>query len=278
MLGMSFPRLALVTILLSGAATLGGCAGLTAVNPSFDTSYAEARSQLKAMRQDKKSLERPLIFIGPFLDPFVAEWLALSHIKKYVDNPAQTAGVSFVLWDTFDTCRAKTIAEVDRRFPTDDPEQTVEVDVVAFSMGGVVARYAALPPDAERGQSRRLKVRRMFTVASPHRGANWAPLGFWNSLARDMEAGSALLQRLDAGLEHASYELVPYTRLDDWVVGPTNTAPRGVTPHWVSARPFEMAHVQAASDARIRADILRRLRHETPLTDGEPAPFPGGDR
>lgn len=265
-------------LVLSSVLGVGGCASLTAVNPSFDASYTEAKSQLKAMKQDKKALERPLIFVGPFLDPIVAETLAMSHIKKYVTNPVQAAGVSFVLWDTFDTCRAKTIAKVDRKFPTDNPEETVEVDVVAFSIGGVVARYAALPPDTESGQARRLNIHRLYTVASPHRGANWASLGFWNSLARDMQAGSAFLECLDAGLADADYELVPYARLDDWIVGPENTAPPGVTPHWVSARPFEMAHTQAASDARIRADVLRRLRNETPFTTGAPAPLPGASR
>ena len=253
---------------------MGGCTSLTAVNPSFDASNDDAKAQLKAMRQDKQPLERPLIFVGPFLDPIVAETMALSRIKKYVTNPDQTAGVSFVLWDTFDSCRAKTIREVDRRFPTDDPEQTVEVDVIAFSMGGLVSRYAALPPDPERGQTRRLNIRRLYTVASPHRGANWAPLGFWNALGRDMAAGSEFLERLDAGLRDADYELVPYTRLDDWIVGPANTAPSDMKPRWVSARPFEMAHIQAASDARIRADILRRLRNQTPLSIGEPVPLP----
>lgn len=256
------------------ASGVGGCASLTAVNPSFDASYGDAKKQLKAMRDEPKTLERPLIFVGPFLDPGIAELMSVCHSRRYFDNDDQIAGVSFVAWDSFDSCRAKTIRKVDRAYPSDDPLWTTEVDVIAFSMGGLVARYAALPPDPQRDQTRRLKVRRMYTIASPHRGANWAPLGVLNCLARDMKAGSEFLQRLDAGLAVTEFELVPYTRLDDWVVGPQNTAPPGQTPHWVSARPFEMAHVQAAFDARIQADIMRRLRGETPLTQGEPAPLP----
>ena len=141
-------------------------------------------------------------------------------------------------------------------------------------MGGLVARYAALAPDPARGQTKRLKTRRLFTIATPHRGAALAPLGFWNALARDMQGGSAFLARLDAALPAAGYELVAYTRLDDAVVGPENTAPAGVVPHWVSARPFELAHIQAKADARIRADILRRLRGETPWAKTPATPLP----
>lgn len=255
---------------------IAGCSNLTAVNPSFDLTHADAKQQLKAMRAEPVTLERPLVFVGPFLDPFVAEVFSVSHAKKYFADDENIGGVSFVLWDSFDTCREKTIRKVDRLFPPgdNDGDQTVEVDVVGFSMGGLVARYAALPPDAERGQTRRLKINRLYTIASPHRGANWAPLGPFISLANDMRPGSTFLAKLDAGMVESGYELVPYTRLGDWVVGPGNTSPEGQSPHWVSARAFETAHVQAAFDARVQADIVARLRGEPPFASPDASPLP----
>lgn len=285
-LGPVFPRGLCVFVGVLWLGFAAGCADLTTINPSFDTPYAEARRTLEAMRDEPKTLERPLIFVGPFIDPGFAEWGVVSQARRVVDNPDQVAGVSFVAWDTFDLCRDKTLRVVDRAFPSADPVDTVEVDVIAFSMGGLVARYAALPPPpppedgSTAGSSdaparhRRLKINRLYTIASPHRGADWAPLGVFNALAQDMRAGSAFLARLDAGLADADYELIPYTRLGDAVVGVENTAPPGVTPHWVSTRPFELAHVQAAFDARILSDIFRDLRGEDRLADEARAPLP----
>ncbi|MEM6459735.1 MAG: hypothetical protein AAF710_10135 [Planctomycetota bacterium] len=256
------------------ACGFAGCEALTAVNPSFDLSYAGAREQLRRYAAEPVPLERPLVFVGPFLDPFFAEWSAVRAARRYTGAADRVTGVSFAAWDTFDRCRAKVIAAVDEAFPTDDPDATVEVDVIGFSMGGLVTRYAAMPPDAARGQTRRLRVRRVFTIASPHRGAAMGPLGAGNALARDMTAGSEFLARLDAAWPGRGYELFPYVRLSDAVVGQENTAPPGMTPWWTSSRPFEMAHVQAATDPRIRADIFARLRGEEPFTQTPAAPLP----
>ena len=45
------------------------------------------------------------------------------------------------------------------------------------------------------------------------------------SRVRDMRAGSAFLCALDDC--EAGYELVPYCRLNDWIVGEENAAPPG---------------------------------------------------
>ncbi|MEM9418499.1 MAG: hypothetical protein AAGA25_05510 [Planctomycetota bacterium] len=270
-----FRVLVFVAVLLAVGVGFG-CSNLSVVNPSFEVTYPEAKQQLRTMREDPVELDRPLIFVGPFLDPGFAEWVSVGQAKRYFSDHKRVGGVSFVLWDSFDSCRAKTIRKVDKLFPPEDAdsEQTVEVDVIAFSMGGLVARYAALPPDPKRGQTRRLNIRRLYTIASPHRGANWAPMGFWNSLARDMNADSDFLARLVAGLAVADFELVPYTRVGDWIVGPDKTSPKGQHPHWVSDCAFEMAHIQAAFDARIQADILTRLRGGEPLASLPATPLP----
>jgi len=55
------------------------------------------------------------------------------------------------------------------------PACTSEVDVIGVSMGGVVGRCAAAPPPAGR-LGKRLKIARLFTISSPHRGAVMASL------------------------------------------------------------------------------------------------------
>jgi len=207
--------------------------------------------------------------------------------------------VSFFFCGSFDGCRKRVIDAVEKAFPSDDPEWTTEVDVVAVSMGGLVARYAAAPPRApkatttnaasqpttDRAPARRLRIARLFTISSPHRGAALAFLPTFNQLQIDMRAGSKFLQRLDAFDELVepgsaqtrpsdSYELIPYVRLDDMIVGERNAAPAGWTPWWVPAEPFQDSHIFAMADPRIVADIARRLRGEPPLTTDPPAPLP----
>ena len=132
-------------------------------------------------------------------------------------------------------------------------------------MGGLVARYAALPTDPDAGHPRRLRVRRLFTIATPHNGAQLAPLGgLVSATARQMRHGSDFLERLNAALPDAEYDLIPYVRLGDFTVGPPWAAPPGRTPYWVSNRPLQLPHVMAFLDARFRADIVARLRGDQP--------------
>ena len=85
----------------------------------------------------------------------------------------------------------------------------IEVDVVAISMGGLIARYAAMPlPD----DSRQLRIRRLFTISTPHRGAKLAALPTFDQRQIDMRPGSAFLASLDDALADADYDLLPYVR------------------------------------------------------------------
>jgi hypothetical protein len=120
---------------------------------------------------------------------------------------------------------------------------------------------------------------RLFTISTPHRGADLADLpALFGRLQLDMRERSDFLARLnrrnDAGTEQGRYELVPYTRLGDGVVGSHNTAPPGHTPLWVPNLPLEPSHLAGFTDPRIVADIARRLRGEPPLATGPPAPLP----
>jgi pimeloyl-ACP methyl ester carboxylesterase len=148
---------------------------------------------------------------------------------------------------------------------------TVEVDVIGFSMGGLVARHAARPNSL----GKRLNIRRLFTISSPHRGARLASLPTVDQRMIDMRPGSAFLADLNSHLSEADYELLAYTRLGDMIVGPENAAPPGMSPWWVANASFSLAHISAGADPRILADIARRLRNEPPFTTTPASPLPG---
>ena len=72
--------------------------------------------------------------------------------------------------------------------------QDRSVDVVGFSMGGIVSRvYLQL-------LGGRARVQRLVTISSPHNGT-WSAYCRWNEGARDMRPGSPLLLDLNRGCD-----------------------------------------------------------------------------
>jgi len=239
-------------------------------NPSLSTSYENAQDLIDQMVNHPKPARNPIIVLGPWRDPGLIAWRIQRALEKVLTREKPILRLSFGLSISFDQIREEVVALVDRELPTSDPEWTTTVDVVAFSMGGLAARYAA----ARKGNSRRLRIDRLFTISAPHRGARLAFLLFFDPLARDMRPGSEFLLRLDKALESASYEIIPYARLTDLVVGETNTAPANQTALWVPARTLQTSHLFSAFDARIRLDIMKRLRGEKSLFTEPLAPLP----
>jgi pimeloyl-ACP methyl ester carboxylesterase len=172
--------------------------------------------------------------------------------------------VSFFTCPDLAACRDRLLRAVEQAFPGEDLTWTTEVDVVAQSMGGLVARYAALPPPD--GQGRRLRIARLFTISTPHRGARLACLPTLHPLHRSMRPDSPIVAALQAALPQARYELYPYVGYHDLIVGREHAAPQGQTAWWVDTGPPGLAHLGAMLDPRIQADIARRLRGEPPFT------------
>ena len=278
-------RLGLVMLIMPAiAALVQGCSPQLD-NPSVDVTRPEAKSLLRAMRGDPVALERPVIVIGGFRDPHVSAPHVAKTLGGVVTDPDRILPVTFFWQNSFDRTRRRLIEKIDRAFPSDDPAWTVEVDVIGISMGGLLARYAAAPPleeDAAADPARRLRIRHLYTIATPHRGARMAVLPTFSSMQIDMRADSSFLRHLDAhlrerapALTEADYEILAYTRLGDMIVGESNTAPPGAGVWWLSTPPLAFAHFGAAHDPRILADVALRLRRETALTLDPPAPLPG---
>jgi hypothetical protein len=244
----------------------GGCAQPT--NPSFPVTVQDARKDLARMKQEPVQLRRPLVIIGGLADPLLNAPLVACQFDSLAMNDG-IVEVSLGECPTFDMCRDKVIAAVEKVYPSGEPGRTVEVDVVGMSMGGVVARYAALP----RNDGKRLRIARLFTISSPLNGAqeaNWTPAFF--PVIRGMRTGSDFLTALNA--REPEYPVFSYVRLHDFPVGPEHAALPGRVAWWVSPPLPFMAHNGAFYDARIIADIARRLRDEKPLTTSPPAPLP----
>ncbi len=239
-------------------------------NPSILVTTESAQGMMEAMAETPKQPERPVIVVGGYRDPGLGSWWVKRKLARVL-APESLTSVTFFFSMSFDACCEKLIAAVDRDFPTDDPNWTTPVDVVAASMGGVVARYAAM----ERGDHRRLRIRRLFTISTPHRGASLADeLPALDPMHHQLRTGSKFIQRLNDEMANLAYEIIPYVRLSDRIVGARNAAPPGQSPLWVSARLFQPSHHFAPSDARILADIMSRLRSEPSLFAEPHAPLP----
>jgi hypothetical protein len=245
-----------------------GCAQ-PRVNPSFDVSRDDAKRAMYLMRETPRRLDRPLVILGGFGDPGVGTTTMLAALRRVFDDD-RIVVVTFAECTSFARCGEKVVNAVQKAFPTDDPNHTVEVDVIGMSMGGLVARVAA---DMGEPGARRLKIARLFTVSSPLQGAELARFPIvLTSIHRDMREGSELLNRLN---ETAPvYSVYSYTRLRDDIVGEQLAAPAGQTPWWVDGSRLANPHWFAMLDPRILADIARRLRGEAPFAREPRAPLP----
>jgi pimeloyl-ACP methyl ester carboxylesterase len=250
---------------------LAGCSAAP-TNPSFPLTHAQARRAIEQMQADPRPLSRPLIVIGGFLDPDISPTVYRVFFRSVTKNaPIITVSVGFC--GSFAECRQKVIAAVDAACPSHDPIWTTRVDVVGVSLGGLVARYAAAPsPDP--AHSRRLRIARLFSISSPHSGAELADRIAFTDFHRSMRPGSAFLSTLAADDAQADYDLYPYVHLQDRIVGARYAAPPGRTAFWLSDRGPLFAHNAAIVDDRIFADIVRRLRRQPPFSHFPPTPLP----
>ena len=234
-------------------------------NPSFEVTRSEAAADLLRMQAAPVVSQRPIVFLAGISDPSISSDAMFEAIVPTLTG--SSVELNFFAEYTFDGARQKVMREVAAQLGT-DLDHLPEVDVVAFSMGGLVARSAAIPDAA----GRHLPIRRLFTVATPHEGARMAGIPMGVPQAEDMCPTSDFIDRLRSAKRN--YELICYTRLDDITVGEEFAAPEGVSLWWVPTPSGEWSHMAAFNDPRILADIARRLRGETPLTTEPAAPLP----
>ncbi|MEM6750765.1 MAG: hypothetical protein AAF612_09880, partial [Planctomycetota bacterium] len=279
------PRLTLLAACVAGA--LAGCYPPHG-NPSFDIDAWAARSVIAKLRHDPQPLPRPLVIIGGWTDPGLSPAILAWRARRATgDDRVLPIDMAFVF--TTEQARRRVIERVIDRFGTDAQGRPPEVDVVGFSMGGLVARYTALPPrpevatDKDRGLPR-LQIARLFTIATPHRGAQAATWPTLDAMVMDMRPGSSFLAYLDAagdpdapstdGLPQPSafearlgFPVVAYGVNPDHIVGAANSSPTTRPPYWLDPPLITISpHLAVLDDPRIAADILLRLTGQPPLT------------
>lgn len=251
------------------------------VNPSFSISSDDARQLLRNEAAHPRPLPRPLVIVGGFRDPGIAPPVLKNQVHAWTgDDRIVPVSLSFCF--SFDDCRKRITDAVQAAYPSDVPDETIEVDVIGVSMGGLAARHAAIrePPDASPSNHpiRRLQIARLFTIGSPLRGAALAaevPFTL-HPLQVAMRPGSTLLRSIESAPLRASdlYQIYSYVRLNDPYMLETETAITGQTPWWLVAPAMSPPHEMAFQDPRILADILRRLHGDEPLATDPPAPLP----
>lgn len=245
--------------------------------PHYPATRDEIRDEIRRLRAEPVELERPVVVLSGYRAAHSMAARAAHELARLTSgNQGDTLAVSYTLTGDIERAAAIAIDRINRRWPSDDPERTIEVDVVAISMGGLVARVAALPP-SERPRASgdetgmRLNARRVYTLGTPHRGALLAERVRPDQAARDMRPGSWFLERLDETLDAREYELICYAHLGDGWVGARNSAPAGMTPIWTGGTRL-FSHFSISGSPRILVDIARRLRGEDPLA--EPGELP----
>ena len=249
---------------LATAALLGlllvGCRSTTPPNPPLPETRAEAKAALREMAQHPAEARRPLVVLGGWGDFVWGMGATAETLLATLDGPHAEAAVvqNHAFFGSFDANREKLIAAVDAAYPTDDPAKTVPVDVVGFSMGGLVARYAAMPEDRRGEPARRLNVVRLFTVshAAP-RGADGVDVAAGGARARH-----AARQRLPRPARHRpararlrAGRLRPQPGHDRRLAA---GGAEGTELNWVPSPWWQRGHADAKKDPRILGDIARR--------------------
>ena len=261
------------------AAFAASCVSVPPENPGFRLTIDHAGDELAWMREHPRALPRPVIVLGGYRShPLMAGDLA-ARLRGLTGEPAgRIIAVSYPdLGDIPSVLRA-AYAGIVAAVP--EAASGADIDIVGISMGGLIGRAladglgaAATPePGGEAWVAPgKLNVRRLFTLATPHRGATLAELIALEPAAEDMKGGSKFLAELDAALPAAGYELVCYGRPRDTWVGATRTAPPGRDPIWASGR-LIFTHFTVHQDSRIVADLARRLRGEPGYAEPSPVP------
>lgn len=230
----------------------------TITNPDFPVDGAHAMREHARMRSEPVRLARPVVVLAGWRAPHFSPLSSESVLRPLTSGRRDDfLSVSYANAAEIQVCLDAAVKAIAERFPGD-----VEVDVAAISMGGLVARKL-LAMGA-------VRVKRLFTMATPHRGASMARVVRPDWCAADMRPGSALLRELDAALPtlRERVELRPYAALRDWWVGARHCAPTGMGAYWidpVSVFGRTLSHFAINREPRVLMDIARCLRGEEPL-------------
>lgn len=258
---------------------LASCVRIDRANPAYPATSAQVQAAIDAMEAAPVGVGRPVVVLTGWRSPSLAGSALAGRIRSVTGaDPDRVISISYLWGDDIPSIAddvARKVAEAFGRTidPATGAHWTAEVDVVAVSMGGLVARAAwAEATTVGREADVRLNIRTLYTLGSPHRGAKLAEWIRLDDASVQMRPGSAFLAKLDETLAHdGGPAIVPYATLRDTWVGASHSAPTGQDPIWVPGR-LVLSHHLISLDRRILADLGRRLRGEEPLAAPSPPP------
>lgn len=227
----------------------------------------QLKAEIARLRANPIGVARPIVVLSGWHSPGIDLTLGRSLRVLTGAQESEVLAIAYPFATSVHGAAHKSMRLISEAFGAENG-WTREVDVVGVSMGGLVARLAA---SELLGLSHRLRISRLFTLASPHRGSKLAARVSVDRASGDMKPGSAFLAQLDEAWRRQRFPIVPYAILGDWMVGATYTAPPGQEPTWFHAPPI-IGHHFISMNRAIVVDVARRLRGEEPIRQPSPAP------
>lgn len=222
------------------------------VNPHFCPAPDEVRSKWTLLASTPYEHPRTVVVLCGWRAPLAALKSVRAHLRTLMPG-TRVIPIAFPRASSMREADHATRQVLDARQLADTP-----LDIVAISMGGLIARALAAGLFGTP-----TPIHSLFTFATPHRGAVLAKYIRPDSAARDMRPGSPFLRDLDAALPGATFHLTPYGYKRDWWVGCDNTAPPGYTPLWLDPPDIRgriFSHFMITTERRIILDVALRLR------------------
>lgn len=230
---------------------------------------AAARDALRRVsdqrRQQRGRLDRPVLVLSGYRAPGVMGGNMARRLASLLGAPLDDFRmISYPHMGDLDRV-ARTVDQIVRR----EFYSGEEFDVVGISMGGLIARMLAADDYARERGLQRLRLKNLFTMATPHLGAKIAAHIHVDKAATEMQIGSPRLAWLNA--LPRDYELHCYAILNDITVGAKQTALHGDSPMWVRGTPL-FSHSLITEHPLVVLDVAARLANLPGVLDRSPAP------
>ncbi|MBX3379167.1 MAG: hypothetical protein KF805_03670 [Phycisphaeraceae bacterium] len=242
-------------------------------NLAFNHATETIQSKARELAANPKPLAHPVMVFSGYRVPGIFAGQLATNLARLTSGRMEDFRMFAYPWHgDIEPLVNRLATKIGREFGMDSSgDSTLAVDAVGISMGGIVGRLAAARARPRPAGIPRVDIRNLYTIATPHRGANLALKIHVDRAATDMQPNSPFLAKLDEYAKSDDYSLTPYATLNDITVGAANCSPPGSHPIWVrGTRRF--AHTTVTMHPAIALDIALRLRGEPPL--GAPSAIP----
>jgi pimeloyl-ACP methyl ester carboxylesterase len=244
-------RATLAVLALTWGIFLSGCSAAEKKRSlQVAADQREAELDLKAMAGAPKPLPRPVLLLTGWMEP-PSNW---GRFRTWLESATCGCERQIVCLDLRGP--GGLAAAVEKVLAAG--EELGEVDVVAHSAGGLVAREAARGVHGDR----RLRIARLFAIATPHHGSPWGNL--WPILpyplqAADCRPASDFLVSLDRDASTVSMRIANYWSEGDVVVPRESAAAVGAEQHLYARPKGFFIHRRCAADPRLARDVIAGL-------------------